>query len=387
MNELFHVIQREYVTRVCTKSFVLITLLTPLFLALLFVLPIYLTTKHENYAQMKIGLVDSGGAFEKAFDDSELSVEWLGDIPQEDAQNLVLNHKWEGIVYVVKADSVETLVQYYSTKQPSLFLLNQIKTSVQKLVVNEKLAVYGIHNVEDLTRFAKESVSVENIKVGKTKTASSPYERPLSMLFGLIIYTFVLLFSSQVMRGVTEEKSSRIVELIITSISSVRFMAGKIIGIALLGLTQIICWIVILYDFTMVLSHFTEFSSSGSMNMLSQRMNPEDVNQILKNLSHIEFNVIIPAFIFFFLGGYLLYASVFAAIAATSNDHHDTQQLTVIVTLPLILSVVVLSNTVSTPDSSLSYWFSIIPFTSPVIMMGRIIHGAPVQDILLSMFF
>jgi ABC-2 type transport system permease protein len=186
------------------------------------------------------------------------------------------------------------------------------------------------------------------------------------------------------MRGVLEEKSNRIVELIITSISPVKFIAGKIIGIALLGLTQIVCWLVIMYGFTLFLSTGSDMASTGGF--MNQRINPDDVNQILNNLNLIDFNVIIPAFFFFFIGGYLLYSSLFAAIAATANHSDEIQQVTMIVTLPLILSVIVLSNTINSPDSALSYWFSIIPFTSPVVMMGRIVYGAPIGDIILSMF-
>jgi ABC-2 type transport system permease protein len=386
MNELFHVIQREYLTRVRTKSFILITLLTPLLLSLLFLLPTYFATQHEDYKQLKIGLADPAHSLTGAFDESELTVEIIEEQNVDDIKNRVLSNQWEGIVYVVKSDSIATNIQYYSTKQPSVFLLNQIKSAIQKVVVNEKLSVYGIKNIEGMIRSAKESITVESIKLGgaeKTQTINSPYQRPLCMALGLTIYLFVFLFSSQVMRGVLEEKSNRIVELIITSISPIKFMAGKIIGIALLGLTQIVCWLVIMYGFTLFLSGSQGMTSTGGI--MNQRISPDDINQILNNLNLIDFNAIIPAFIFFFIGGYLLYSSVFAAISASANHSDEIQQVTTIVTLPLILSVIVLSNTINSPDSSLSYWFSIIPFTSPVVMMGRVVYGAPLQDIALSM--
>jgi ABC-type Na+ efflux pump, permease component len=120
---------------------------------------------------------------------------------------------------------------------------------------------------------------------------------------------------------------------------------------------------------------------------VNQRISQEDLNQILNNINLIDFNMIIPLFIFFFIGGYLLYSSIFAAIAATANHNDDIQRVTMIVTAPLIMSIIILSNTINSPDSSMSYWFSIIPFTSPVVMMGRIVYGVPIQDILLSMFF
>jgi ABC-2 type transport system permease protein len=238
-----------------------------------------------------------------------------------------------------------------------------------------------------MVRSARASVSIENIRVSaeKSQTVSAKHQQPLCMALGATIYMLILLFSSQVMRGVQEEKSSRIVEIIITSVSPVKFMSGKIIGIALLGLTQIVCWVALMYSFSVFLSFFSDVSASGTTNnFLNRHISPEDVEQILNNMNQINFNTIIPAFLFFFIAGYLLYSSVFAAIAATANHSDDIQRITMIVTLPLIMAILVLTNTVNSPDSSISYWFSIIPFTSPIVMMGRIVYGAHIQDILLS---
>ena len=387
MKELLHVIRREYLTRVRTKSFVLTTLLMPILIPLLFFLPTYFVTKQGDYKQMKIALVDYSNLFKEAFDESELIIELLENQTIEEVKSLILTDKWEGIVFIEKTDSAGTNIQYYSRKQPSAFLLNQIRTSVQRIVINERLSVYGIENVDAMVRSARASVSIENVKVSaeKTQTVNNRFQQPLCMIMGVLIYMFVLMFSSQVMKAVMEEKSSRIIEIIITSISPVKFMAGKIIGVALLGLTQIACWIILLFGFSLFLSNFADITASGSMNA-SQQISQEDINQILNNINQIDFNLIIPAFLFFFIGGYLLYSSLFSAIAAIANHNDDIQRVTMIVTLPLIMSIFILMNTINSPDNALSYWFSIIPFTSPVVMMGRIVYGAPVQDILLSMF-
>lgn len=384
MNELFHVIQREYLTRIREKSFIVITLLTPLLLSSLFLLPTYFATQHEDFKQMKIGLVDPALVLQDAFGESEFTVVPIESQTIDDIRNRISNDQWEGIIYVAKSDSSGTNIQYYSAKQPGVYLKNQIKSGIQRAVVNEKLSIYGIRDVDLIIRSARESVSIENIKVTSNlaQTQGSPYQRSLCLALGVTIYLFIFLFSSQVMRGVMEEKSNRIVELIITSISPVKFMAGKIIGIALLGLTQIICWTLIMYGLTLFMSNIPEMTSTD--NFINQRISQDDINQILNNLNLIDFNTIIPMFLFFFIAGYLLYASVFAAIAATANHSDDIQQVTLIVTIPLILSILVLSNTANSPDSALSYWFSIIPFTSPIVMMGRVVYGAPLADILLS---
>lgn len=386
MNEIMHVIKREYLTRVRTKSFILITLLIPFLLFIIFLLPIYFATQHEDYKQLKIGIIDSTHLSNSTFDTSGLIIEHLKKQTKEDIKNLVLSNKWEGIVYVPKSDSIGTSIQYYSSKQPSVFLLNQIKSIIQKVVVNEKLMILGMGDIEELIHSARNSVTIEGIKVDnkENEIKSSPYQRPLCMVLGVTIYMFILLFAAQVMHSIMEEKTNRIVELIITSISPVKFMAGKIFGIALLGLTQITSWVVIIYTFSFVLTNLSDIASvDGFMN---QRITPEDMSEIFNNLSSIDFNAIIPAFIFFFIGGYLLYSSVFAAISAMAGHGIEIQQVTTIITVPLILSIIVLSNTVNTPDSILSYWFSIIPFTSPVVMMGRIVYGVPIQDMILSIF-
>ena len=385
MNELLHVIQREYATRIRARSFILVTLLTPFLMSSIFLLPVYFATQHEDYKQLKIGLIDPLHSLSTAFDESELAVERIENQTIDDIKNLITNNKWEGIVYVAESDSTRTNIQYYSSKQPSVFLLNQIKSAIQKVVVNRKLAVYGILNVDEIIHAARSSISIENIKIGteKTETIGNSFQQPLCMALGFAIYMFIFLFSSQVMRGVLEEKSNRIVELIITSISPVKFMAGKIIGIALLSLTQIVCWLIIMYGISILLSNFSEISSTN--NFMNKRISQDDINQILNNINQIDFNTIIPSFLFFFIGGFLLYSSMFAAIAATANHSDDIQQVTFIVTIPLILSIIILSNTVNSPDSDLSYWFSLIPFTSPIVMMGRMVYGVPIHEVLLSM--
>ena len=389
MSELFHVVQREYITRVRTKSFIIITLLTPILLMALFLLPAYLATKHENYESIRIGIIDNSHSLKNAFSESEFRIEILETETIDDINNLIIKGKYEGIAHVDNSDSTTTKVKYYSVKQPSVFLVNKIKSTFQKARLNESLLVYGVQNVDSIINASNKSVLIENVKIGSDTSygTDNNLKRTLCLAMGTTIYLFIFLFASQVMRGVTEEKSNRIVELIITSISPFKFMAGKIIGIALLGLTQIIVWIGMLYLISFVLSGFTDTSSVNMNNgFLSQRINPEDINSILNNINSIDFNVIIPTFVFFFIVGYLLYSSIFAAIAASVNSGDELKQITLIVTAPLILSVLVLASTTTNPDSALSFWFSIIPFTSPVIMSGRIIYGAPFQEVLLSAF-
>jgi ABC-2 type transport system permease protein len=350
-------------------------------------LPAYFAKQHEDYTQIKIGLMNNPYLLKDVFPNSSLLVETLENKTTEDIKQLVTTDQLDGVVHILNIDSARIFVQYYSSKQPSVFLINQIKSSIEKSILKDKLSIYGIDDIYSIFNVIKNSIEIETIKVGveKNQIVNNEIQRPLCMVFGLTVYMFIFLFSSHVMRGVLEEKSNRIIELIITSISPVKFMAGKIAGIALLGLTQIVCWITIIYGVVFFLSNGSDILSINDTNsFVNQKISQEEINKILININQIDFSLILPAFFFFFIGGYLLYSSVFAAIAAAANHSDEIQQITLIVTLPLILSVIVLSNTINSPDSTLSYWFSIIPFTSPVVMMGRIVYGVPVKDISLS---
>ena len=385
MNELIHIIQREYLTRVRAKSFILITLLTPVFLSMVFILPMYFAGQHEDYKDIKMGLIDRSGKLGEALNNTEFNVKVLENRTVDDIKNLIGENQFDGIVYIETPDTATTKVTYFCAKQPSVYLENEIKTAIRNSVIDNSLKSFGVENVNEKIAEARSSVTMETVKIGGEGKQTGPYHRMLSMALGVTIYMFVFLFASQVMRGVLEEKSNKIIEIIITSVSPVKFMAGKIIGIALLGLTQIVCWSAILYGVGLFLENFVNMSAAGQADsLLSKRIDPEQINTLLTNINTIDFNTIIPAFAFFFVGGYLLYSSVFAALAAAVKHNDEMQQVTTFVSMPLILSILVLSNTINSPDNSLSYWFSMIPFTSPIVMMGRVVYGVPWQDFLIS---
>jgi ABC-2 type transport system permease protein len=330
-------------------------------------------------------LIDRSGKLGEALNNTEFSVEILDNQTVDDMNKVIDENHLDGIVYIETSDAAATTVTYFSVKQPSVNLENEIKTAIRNALIDNSLKSFGVENVNEKIAEARRSVTMKTIKIGDEGKQTGPYHRTLCLALGLTIYMFVFLFSSQVMRGVLEEKSNKIIELIITSVSPVKFMAGKIIGIALLGLTQIVCWSIVMYGVGLFLESFVSISASGQTDsFLSNRIDPEEVNMLLTNINTIDFNTIIPAFTFFFVGGYLLYSSIFAAISAAVKHSDEMQQITTVISMPLILAILVLSNTVNSPDSSLSYWFSLIPFTSPVVMMGRVVYGVPWQDFLLS---
>jgi ABC-2 type transport system permease protein len=227
----------------------------------------------------------------------------------------------------------------------------------------------------------------------------------LAYIFGLLMYMLVFIFGSQVMRGVIEEKTSRVVEVIISSVKPIQLMLGKIVGIALVGLTQFLIWIFLTMAIVTVIrgtilnkTDMTEITQSVPQNLMSDNMtvtesqaaaqlSPElaELSKLFDNAMSQPWGLILFSFIFYFITGYLLYASVFAAIGSAVDNETETQQFMLPVTIPIILALMVAIGTMQNPESSLSLWFSMIPLTSPIVMMARIPFGVPYWQLAVSM--
>jgi ABC-2 type transport system permease protein len=251
-------------------------------------------------------------------------------------------------------------------------------------------------------------VSVQTIKIdesGQVKETSTGIAMALAYIFGLLMYMLVFIFGSQVMRGVIEEKTSRVVEVIISSVKPVQLMLGKIVGIALVGLTQFLIWIFLTMGIVGVLKNtilqgknVTEITQSVPQNLMSEnnqvaeselsaQVPPElaELSKLFDNALNQPWGIIIFSFIFYFITGYLLYASVFAAIGSAVDNETETQQFMLPVTIPIILALMVAIGTMQNPESSLSFWCSMIPLTSPIVMMARIPFGVPYWQLAVSM--
>ena len=260
--------------------------------------------------------------------------------------------------------------------------------------------------VDDLLRSIKTSVDINTMKIGEAGQESKSYTELnmiLGMFAGILIYFFIFMFGAQVMRGVIEEKTSRIVEVIISSVKPFQLMMGKIVGVGLVGLTQFLLWVVLTFLIvTIVTSTISPGDSKKSvteqMMMQKQGMNPavseavssqkdsgEGMNAVMEAINSVDFPLMIGTFIFFFIVGYLLYAALFAAIGGAVDSEADTQQFMFPITIPLILSIVMAQYIIRDPDGPVAFWFSIFPLTSPVIMMIRIPFGVPYFQVVLSM--
>lgn len=402
MNKIFLIIKREYLSRVRKKSFIIMTILGPLLIGGIFSLT-FLLNKVDN-EKHTIVVVDNTNLFTDKFKSDE-RIEFIYvnenlDSLRKKSKNLgyfgVLN-----IPAIDKLSLLEKSVTLYSETQPSLDIVSKIKFTLEKEINAAKYVEAGID--EKKLNAIKTDVDIQTRDL-ENKETSSGLITGIGFGAGLLIYMFIFIYGAMVMRGVMEEKMSRIVEVIISSVKPFQLMMGKIIGIAMVGLTQFLLWVILSTTVISIVS--AKFMGDKTdqekieqmakvnpgmqgMDQLSQQsgqqMPPMPANKLSFILDSIDFPVIIFSFIFYFLAGYLLYSALFAAIGSAVDSETDTQQFMLPVTIPLILAYIVSISVINNPTGSVAFWFSMIPLTSPIVMMVRIPFGVPYWQVGLSM--
>jgi len=408
MNKISIIIRREYLTRVRKKSFIIMTLLTPLLMAMIFVVPA-LVMSNDDKDFKKIAVIEDGSDLFKGVIPNTKDAEfvYITDRNVNDLKNSFEQEGYYGILFISpQVIDTPNAIQLISKKQPPIGLLDHISGSLEKEIEKQKLLAYNIENLDEILKTINTSIKIQTIKIddtGVVKETSTGIAMALAYISGFLMYMLVFMFGSQVMRGVIEEKTSRIVEVIISSVKPVQLMMGKIIGIALVGLTQFTIWILLTVAIVSVVK--TNVLSKDTMEQMQQL--PQSLAQADQSipgatsamttdqLSEFEelfasamnqrWGLIIFAFVFYFITGYLLYASLFAAIGSAVDNETETQQFMLPVTIPIILGLIVAMGTMQNPESSISFWFSIIPLTSPIVMVARIPFDVPPWEIALSM--
>lgn len=415
MGKLKHIVAREYITRIRKKAFIIMTFLGPVLFAAMMVVPVWLATLEDS--DVKTIAVIEFDNFGKQVPDSSLQLrnvfknksllkfEHLGDISAQAAETLVEEEAYFGVLSVRHnvLHSGEARVELIAQKQPSLGVEEYITNSIQEYLQYYKLLEYRVP--PQVIKNLRTNVSVDIKKVGDHKYKNQELvwiERGIGYGSGFLIYMFIFFFGAQVMRGVVEEKTNRIIEVIVTSVKPFQLMMGKIMGIGLVGLTQFFAWIMltffILIGFQTYLSNkqFQEIQQPQPTELFQSKVNNQlmttpqtvepdfDLEKFKGMIDQIPFGKIVGMFLFYFIGGYLLYSAMFAAIGAAVDSETDTQQFMLPVTIPLIISLIVMMNAISNPEGQVAYWFSIIPFTSPVVMMARVGFNIPVIDLVIS---
>lgn len=412
MSNISTIISREYSTRVKKRSFIIMTVLTPLIFVAMFLIPV-LIMGNEDKEFKKIAVIEEEGDLFKGVLKDRDDVDFVY-LENADANELKTTFEEKGYYGILNISPVVTnvpeAVQLISKKQPPLDLLQYIERTLEQYIENQKLLAYNIENIDDILKSVQTDVSVQTIRIddaGQTKETSTGISMALAYIGALLMYMIVLLFGVQVMRGVFEEKNSRIVEVIISSVKPVELMLGKIVGIALVGLTQFSIWILLTFGILTVVqsqvlpgnpkeireqisqSVMSQVQTSQEMQIPEQTIQlsaqEEEFAKIVNNLMNVNWPLIITSFFFYFIFGYLLYASVFAAIGSAVDTDSDTQQFMFPIMLPIILGLFVAIGTMENPESSLSFWFSMIPFTSPIVMMARLPFEVPIWEVVVSL--
>jgi ABC-2 type transport system permease protein len=410
MNKISTIINREYLTRVSKKSFIIMTILAPILMAALIVVPTILMSSQEmDYKKIAV-IEENTDLFRGSLKNTKtLEFVYLDDVNVNDLKKTFEEAGYYGILYI-SSELVNTpnAIQLISKKQPPIADLQYMENSLEKEIEKQKLMAYNIENLDEIMKNVESNVSIQTQKIddsGQIKDTSTGIAMALAYIGGFLMYMLVFMFGSQVMRGVIEEKTSRVVEVIVSSVKPVQLMMGKIIGIALVGLTQFLIWILLTVAIVGVVKStvfkdrkITEIAQTVPQNLMDEdqpataqqqieQANPQlsEFSRMFESAMNQPWGLIIFSFIFYFITGYLLYASVFAAIGSAVDNETETQQFMLPVTIPIILALMVAMGTMQNPESSLSFWCSIIPLTSPIVMIARIPFGVPAWQIILSM--
>ncbi len=404
MSKVSLIIRREYLSRVRKKSFIVMTILGPLLFAAIMVLPAYLATKTDE--QSVVSVVDETGLYYRSMlDNSAVKFKYL-DTDITEARENFNGDSTNALLYIPKTESSRTAraILFYRESQPSLSVQEHIERQMDDLL--EQALIRSELNIDPMVlKKLNPDVKVEARDIESGEESLAFLTMGLSLVGGLLIYFFIFIFGSQVMRGVMEEKTSRIVEVIVSSVRPFQLMMGKIIGVALVGLTQFLLWILLTFIIVAAVRYASPelldpagaqqkvISDSGTLmpqgadssTKTDAFEKEEGFAAVAQGLINVNWPLVLGSFLLYFLFGYLLYAALFAAIGSAVDNEADTQQFMLPITVPLILAIIMSSFITQNPNGPVAFWLSIIPFTSPVVMMIRIPFDVPMWELILSL--
>lgn len=411
------VIAREYLTKVKKKSFLLTTFLVPVIMAAAIVVMALVMTKVGDRAQ-SVAVIDQSGIAMPYLvsDDANTYVDFSGEDP-ESFKNRLEEFDMDVLVVVSPMDtaSKSVSVQAYSRKPLGVDFASSVGSKVDDAVEAYRINSYGIDNLGQIMKDVRSDVKVTEYTLddsGKETVSESGIYMAVSMILGIFIFMFITLFGSMVMSSVIEEKASRVVEVLISSAKSTELMFGKIIGVALVALTQFLLWIILTLVIVTAVSGFfgdrlKTLSDPQQITQMTQGMGVDagalenlgvaaadtasvaapaggEMGVVVTTLANIPWGTLIVSFFLFFIFGYLLYASLFAAIGSAVENEADTQQLQIPLTIPLMVAYMIVFVAFRNPDGPVAFWGSMIPFTSPIVMLARIPYGVPFWQLALS---
>ena len=403
------IISREYLTRVKKKSFLITTFIVPVLFAAMCILPSVIMFMAKDTGK-KVAVVDQSGIVMPYLVDTEtIDYTDYSTMPVDSMKSEFKSLELDALVVVseIDTDTKSVSLVSYSDKPMSVDMKEAIQSKVNEAVEDYRLSLYEVSDIKKIMAEVESDISMATFTLdesGEEKITSSEVYMALSMVLSIIIYMFIAMFSGMVMQSVIEEKSSRVVEVLVSSVKATELMFGKILGVACVALTQFFLWIMLTVVLVGGFSAFVGFDSlmgdpaqtqqmmemAGQMggvsieDMAAMAQNDSDLGAVLSTLKEINYVQLILSFVIYFALGYLLYASFFAAIGSAVENEADTNQLQMPVTVPLLLAFFIALYAFKAPDSQLVFWGSMIPFTSPIVMLARIPFGVPTWELVLS---
>lgn len=411
------IIRREYLNKVKKKSFLIITFLSPLLFAALCILPsvIMMATKEDA---RKIAVIDKSGIVMPMLEDSEtIDYTDCSALNLDEVKGNLESLGYDAVLSISPVDSADRTVSadVFSSKPLGMDMTETINSRIDDAVEAYRIESYNIADLEQIMKDVKSNVRLHSYTLGedgKETISESGVFMIVSMILGMIIYMFIAIFGGMVMSSVIEEKASRVVEVLISSVKATELMFGKIIGIALVALTQFTLWVVLTIgivgvvgavagpslmggaDTEQIMEMAGSMSSGMPAGMDGMHIGSEDIAQavaepgalevIVSTVRSMPIGEILICFVIFFVFGYMLYASLFAAIGSAVENEGDTQQLQIPVTIPILIGFFIAIYAFKAPDSAVVFWGSMIPFTSPIVMLARLPFGVPAWEIILS---
>ena len=400
------IISREYLNKVKKKSFLVTTFLVPILFAALCMLPtlIMLGTKESS---KNIAVIDRSGLVAPTLEDTETATYAVldGQDPESVKTSLeALGYDALLVVSDLDAENRTVSADIYSVKPLGVDLSGNINNKLDSAVESWRIDQYGVENLKEIMRDVKTHVKLKSYTIseaGEEKISESGVYMAVSMILGMIIYMFITIFGAMVMSSVIEEKSSRVVEVLVSSVKATELMFGKIIGVALVALTQFFLWIILTVAIIGIVgvvggpkllggANATEIVSMNGVSAEQMEAatealsDPDGLSVVVSTIQNLPIVSILVCFVIFFIFGYMLYASMFAAIGSAVENEGDSSQLQLPLTVPLLLGFFLAFYAFKAPDSAIVLWGSMIPFTSPIVMLARLPFGVPFWQIAVS---
>lgn len=389
MKHLGIITKREYLNKVRNKPFIIMTFVSPLVVIIFGLLIGYLTNINNTGSVKKIAVLDESHRFSNSFENtSAVEYFFLKEASLNEAKTIILAESMYGLLYIppVKDENWHQRIEFFSEESPNISLLNQLSDNIETTLFQNNLTSKGIDKKQIDDSKVKVNISLQNFSGEKSSELDSIIKIALGGMAGYLIFMFIIIYGNSIMRSVIEEKTNRIIEIIISSVKPFELMLGKIFGTSLAGITQFLIWMVFGGFLMTILTSFLDVNPSSTNEVLMNKSGMDKfTSEVLLAFFKFPFMEMFTSFLLYFVGGYLLYSSFYATIGAMVDNETDTQQFLMPILMPLILAVYVgFFTVIEEPHGTVSVVLSYVPLTSPVVMLMRIPFGVPWWEVLIS---